>query len=111
MTVSAPVAGKFFVTGRANARLFCGTSSSNCQQSFAIYVDGQPVPGTRQDINGVGASSSSTPSFEGQISTFGVSGPIADGQHTVVLREARGPNVVADTSSSQQAVGAILIGS
>jgi hypothetical protein len=103
ITLDAATAGKLFVFGRG---VFSTTCASASPLKYGLYVDGVAV--TASGVPGT----SGGPGVE--LSTWGISAPVAAGSHVVSLQsDCTAPGVTwsGGGESGDSAVGAILLGS
>jgi hypothetical protein len=108
-TVNLPVAGRLVVTATQKTTLTAmgGGGGGPTEDSYGIYVDGQPVPGSRATIGAVPADSPHTET----VTSVGVTGVLAAGQHQVRYSFTNSGNLVSSGSShDDRNLVAVLIG-
>jgi hypothetical protein len=81
---------------------------ASCRVSYGLYVDGAPITGGRRDYDGsAGKNPAGSPS-----ESWGISGPLPAGTHTVSLEVTPSSGVSSMGSSAvTPEVGTILLGS
>lgn len=96
-TISATAAGKLLVLGRATVTPTCSTNFPSVRAG--LYVDGIAVPASGVTL---------VEAAENEITTIGVSAPVAAGDHTIAFRlDCDAPNVVPRRNA---ATGGVLLG-
>lgn len=103
-TITTPTAGKLFVLGDAPGMLV-GCSGSPCSVDIGLYVDGQPVPGTKRSFS-AGAGMVQTKS----LTISGVTGTLPAGIHTVSFRRINTSGSVIVFTSNDSHTSAIALG-
>jgi hypothetical protein len=112
-TITTPVAGRLLVFAHQPQVAASSPAGNVCIFTWALYVDGQPVPGSARTL-----SASPGQSFVRDWSLFGVSSTVAAGDHTVAVmarsESVPGPGGCAFGSGDQESepaqVGAVLVG-
>jgi hypothetical protein len=106
-TVSLPVAGRLFVTATQKTTLSAtgGGGGGPTEDVYGIYVDGQPVPGSRARIGAVPLDSPQTET----VTSIGVTGVLAAGQHQVRYSFTNSGNL-SSSSRDEHNLVAVLIG-
>lgn len=80
--ITTTTAGSLYVTGNLGTSVDGCSAAADCRLSFGLYVDGNPVPGTKMEV---GYAANSGHGYQ-NVSTVGVAKGIAAGDHTVELR-------------------------
>ena len=108
-TVNLPVPGRLVVTATQKTTLTAmgGGGGGPTEDVYGIYVDGQPVPSSRASIGATPLNSPQTQS----VTSVGVTGLLAAGQHTVRYSFTNSGNLVSSGSShDERNLVAVLIG-
>src|SRR4051812_28835717 len=108
-TVNLPVPGRLAVTATQKTTLTAmgGGGGGPTEDVYGIYVDGQPVPGSRASIGAVPLNSPQTET----VTSVGTTGVLAAGQHTVRYSFTNSGNLVTSASShDERNLVAVLIG-
>ena len=103
-TITTPTAGKLFVLGDAPA-MNVGCSGSPCSVDIGLYVDGQPVPGTKRSFSAA-AGMSQTKS----LTISGVTGTLPAGTHTVSFGRTQTSGSVVPFTNNDSHTSAIALG-
>ena len=97
-TLPLPAAGRVFAYGHANIQVSCSTGGA---PKVGLYLDGVPVPGTGRIL------ASGSPA---EIDVAGISEPVAAGDRALELRSECLTGDPAGSSSSNLALGGVLVG-
>jgi hypothetical protein len=102
LTVDLPTGGRLLVMARMRAGIGC--SSGSCSTNYGVWVDSTPVPATGFTIDASAGSPTTT-----EVVTFGVSGALAAGSHTVKLVGDESGSV-GSLSFDETSLDAVLLG-
>ncbi len=72
--------------------------------TWALYVDGQPVPGSGQKLIAGASGSTAEP-----VVVYGLLTGVAAGTHTVTMRAVAGGNVSTEAFGGDQQVEAVML--
>ena len=104
LAVDLPSNGKLFVITRVEASVSCATAAP-CTDTYALYVDGTPVPDTAVTITAGGT----TGVRDDSLTTLGVTSSLPGGSHTVQLALTSGANVGTEAYQARS-LDAVLVG-
>jgi hypothetical protein len=104
-TITTARAGRLFVFGYARATLAC--TAGSCTDTYGLYVDGTPVPGSGTLLG----ADAVVPAEHADISLFGVTAaPVPAGTHTIQLNFTQSSGANNSSQFNDTRVGAVLLG-
>jgi hypothetical protein len=106
VTITTKTAGSLFVTANMSTALSGCPGQDDCVAHFGLYVDGNPLPGTKTEA-GFGAHSART--YQ-NVSVVGIAPNVPAGTHTVALRLIDLPVGATEFDEDFSTIGAVLLG-
>jgi hypothetical protein len=106
VTITTKTAGSLFVTAHIDTALSGCPGPKDCIAHFGLYVDGNPVPGTKTEA-AFGALSGRT--YQ-NVSVSGVATGIPAGTHTAALRVIDFPAGASEFDQDFSTISAVLLG-
>jgi hypothetical protein len=101
---TTPTNGRLFIAAQAHPTTGCFTATG-CGESWGVYIDGAPIPGTLRFIQAAASSSNSD-----YLTIYGVTDTVSAGPHTLRLQNTSnsGSPIASMTGTAQ--IGAVLLG-
>jgi hypothetical protein len=107
VTITTKTAGSLFVTAQIDTAVTSCSGPGDCIAHFGLYVDGNPVPGTKTEA-AFGAQSGRT--YQ-NVSVSGIATGIPPGTHTAALRVIDFPAGAGEFDEDLSTISAVLLGS
>jgi hypothetical protein len=106
VTITTKTAGSLFVTAHVDTAVAGCSGPSDCIVHYGLYVDGNPVPGTKTEAAfGAGSGRSYR-----NVSVAGVATGIPAGTHTAALRLIDLPAGAGEYDEDLSSISAVLLG-
>jgi hypothetical protein len=101
---TTPTSGKLFIAAQAHATTTCFTAIG-CGESWGVYIDGAPIPGTLRFIQAAPSGSASD-----YLTIYGVTDTVSAGPHTLRLQNKSNSGSPAASMTGTAQIGAVLLG-
>jgi hypothetical protein len=104
LNLTTRTSGRLFIAAQAHLTTICLMATA-CGESWGVYLDGAPIPGTLRFIQAAPSSSASD-----YLTIYGVTDTVSAGPHTLRLqtKSNSGSPTPAITGTAQ--IGAVLLG-